>query len=356
MMALFRFSGHVSRQLEAHVDCELPSREAQRVELHVAACDSCRAEREHLRFGMSLVEHLPAAKAPDAIWTSIEAAYSQRRPQRSPAVHGWRLALAALAVVAVAGFWIMTYRSETRWDVVRVQGTPVVDAKPIHGAARIGAGKWIETDSSSRATVKIGQIGVVEVAPNTRLLVVDARSILHRIALARGEIRAKISAPPKLFFVDTPSGTAVDLGCEYSLQTDQDGSGLLHVTGGWVSFQWRGLESLVPAGARCRLRPQAGPGLPYFDDAPEKLKSALETFDTDRSGGTAVEIILSEARLRDPLTLWHLLSRVGLPDRERIYDRIAALTPVPAGISRQKVLDLDPDTLARWKDELAWTW
>src|SRR5256885_9219045 len=46
-------------------------------------------------------------------------------------------------------------------------------------------------------------------------------------------------------FVDTAAGTAVDLGCEYVLNTDEDGLGLLRVTKGWVSFQWKGLESLV---------------------------------------------------------------------------------------------------------------
>jgi hypothetical protein len=60
------------------------------------------------------------------------------------------------------------------------------------------------------------------------------------------------------------------------LSTDEDGLDLLHVTKGWVSFEWKGLESLVPAGASCRTRPQAGPGIPYFDDAPDNVKQALE--------------------------------------------------------------------------------
>jgi hypothetical protein len=56
------------------------------------------------------------------------------------------------------------------------------------------------------------------------------------------------------------------------------------------------------------------------------------------------------------LTLWHLLSRVEADDRARVYDRIAALTPVPAGVSRERALKLDPETLKRWIHELAWTW
>ena len=60
--------------------------------------------------------------------------------------------------------------------------------------------------------------------------------------------------------------------------------------------------------------------------------------------------------MRDTLTLWHLLFRVNTQDRERIYERMANLMPVPAGVSREQVMKLDKETLIRWKDELAWTW
>src|SRR5258707_11940541 len=106
----------------------------------------------------------------------------------------------------------------------------------------MGGGEWIETNAGSRATLRIGEIGSVEIEPNTRVRVVKTRPEEHRLALARGEIRAKISAPPKLFFVDTASGTAVDLGCEYALSTDEEGLGLLRVTKGWVTIQLNGLE------------------------------------------------------------------------------------------------------------------
>jgi hypothetical protein len=122
-----------------------------------------------------------------------------------------------------------------------------------------------------------------------------------------------------------------------------------------VSFEWQGLVSLVPAGASCRTRSGSGPGVPYFDDAPDRLKQALEGLGT-MSGRAALDGILTEARVRDTLSLWHLLFRVSRSDRQRVYDRLAALTPVPAGVTRDRILELDRETLARWKDELAWTW
>jgi hypothetical protein len=269
-----------------------------------------------------MLDHLPKVKAPDAIWTSIEAALEERRPPRRFAVRQWRWAFASIAVLALlaVGYWSVRHR----------------------------AGEWIETDSKSRTTLRIGEIGFVEIEPGTRVRVVKEQPGEHRLALAHGEIRATISAPPKLFFVD--------LGCEYTLSDDELGLGLLHVTRGWVSFQWKGLESLVPAGASCRTHPKIGPGIPYFDDAPQRLKEALEGLGVEKSADDPLEVILSEARVRDTLTLWHLLQRVEVGNRPRVYDRIASLTPVPDGVSREKALKLDPATLKLWKDELAWKW
>jgi hypothetical protein len=76
----------------------------------------------------------------------------------------------------------------------------------------------------------------------------------------------------------------------------------------------------------------------------------------EKSAEDPLEVILAEARVRDTLTLWHLLQRVPVGDRARVYDRIAFLTPVPDGVSREKALKLDPETLRLWKDELAWKW
>lgn len=333
-----------------------------------------RNETEQAKFAMAMLGHLPKVQAPDAIWASIEAALTSRDPSldqrerlRRSALPSWRWALAGMAALALftVAFLGVEYRRThppgERWVVVRIDGSPAISAKHFRGTGKIAAGDWMETDSSSRAGIKVGDIGSVEVEPNTRIRLVTANPGEHRLALARGEIHAKISAPPRLFFVDTASGTAIDLGCEYALSTDEDGSGLLRVTKGWVSFQWKGLESLVPAGGSCRTRPHLGPGVPYFDDAPDALKQALDGVDLrkpgfEKSGNDSLSIILASARVRDTLTLWHLLSRVDSGDRERVYDRIAALTPVPAGVSREQALKLDPATLNRWKEELAWTW
>jgi anti-sigma factor RsiW len=349
---------HVSGKLAAYADGELTPRAAQQVELHLARCMRCRREQAEVRFGIAMMERLPSIDAPDAVWAAIDANPTDRRQAVMSAKRPRRLAFAAAVLVAAAGaaIWRVAQPSEAQWEVHGIEGRPTVGGRVVSGAGQVGIGAWIETDAGSRATVAIGAIGSVEVGRNTRVRVVATRPEEHRLALDRGQIHATISAPPRLFFVDTASGTAVDLGCEYALSTDEDGSGLLQVTRGWVSFRWNGLESLVPAGASCETRPRMGPGLPYFDDATDALKQALAIFGREKVERRALDVILAESRVRDTLTLWHLLSRVDVTERARVYDRMAALTPVPAGVSREKALELDPATLARWREELAWTW
>jgi len=150
---------------------------------------------------------------------------------------------------------------------------------------------------------------------------------------------------PRLFFVDTPVGTAIDLGCAYTLHTDSLGNGLLHVTGGEVEFQTGQRSARVPLGALAQTRASVGPGIPYVEDAPEPLIRALVAFDFEKGGARATRTALSIARAQDAVSLWHLLQRVDSSLRGLVYDRLATLVPPPAGVTRPAALALDARAL-----------
>lgn len=270
----------------------------------------------------------------------------------------WGLSAAALLMVAAA-WWLMTGIDRRGWAVAGVAGVPVVDGAPIGGGspvkgdtARLGVGKWLVTDAVSRARIEAGRIGRVDVEPNTRLQLLESAGRVQRMSLARGTIHARIWAPPQIFFVDTPSAVAVDLGCEYTLQVDDTGAGLVRVTLGWVSFETASRRSFVPEGAMCVTRPGAGPGTPRYADAPSGYGEALEILDfaalPDPRRVAALELIVTSARRRDALTLWHLLGR-GTPDeRARIYDRLAVLVPPPPRVTRWKIVAGDRPARDEW--------
>jgi hypothetical protein len=257
------------------------------------------------------------------------------------------LAIAAILVLAV-GIVLVRRSSGATWAVQRVAGVPRVDDAPLGAAGAMRVGQWLETDDSSRATIAVGAIGRVDVQPGTRVRLVRAEATDHRLALAFGAIHAKVDAPPRLFFVDTPVGTAIDLGCEYTLETDASGHGLLHVTGGFVEFAWSGVRSIVPIAAYAATQPGHPPGVPYVSDAPAGLRQALDSFAFGSGGGDAVRAALAAARTEDAISLWHLLSRVAAPERGVVYDRLAALLPPPVEVTRAGAVALDQQTLDRY--------
>ena len=242
------------------------------------------------------------------------------------------------------------------WEVARLAGKPTIGANQIEGSGRLAVGEWLETDGTSRAKINVADIGQVDIGPNSRVRLVGTRSTEHRLSLQRGRLHAFISAPPRLFIVETPSATAIDLGCSYTLEVDDAGRSILHVTSGWVALEMKGRESIVPAGAICVTQPGKGPGTPYFDDVSARFREALSRLDFHNGGAKALSIVLAEAREYDTLTLWHLLSRVEGSERKRVYERLATLITPPQGVTREGVLRLDKGMLDLWKKDLEWAW
>jgi hypothetical protein len=245
------------------------------------------------------------------------------------------------------------------WSVARIDGTPQIGRDFIIGArvnAKLRVGQTLETNSSSSASIFDEGLGEVKVDPNSRVRLLQADNDRKRIQLDVGTIHAMIWAPPGQFVVDTPSAVAVDLGCAYTLQVSPDGSGTIRTTLGWVGFHLNGRDSFIPAGAMCPTQPRVGPGTPYFEDAPEQFRNALTQLDfsatTDEDRTSALKTVLSLARPRDGLTLWHLLSRTTSKNRELVYDRFAALVPPPPNVTRDGVLQLQTAMLDTWWNAL----
>jgi len=245
------------------------------------------------------------------------------------------------------------------WEVARLDGTIQIDSAGVKDKGRLGIGQWLETGSNSRAEISVSSIGKVELESNTRVRLVETQPTEHRLELVRGKLSALIWAPPRLFFVDTPSAVAADLGCAYTLEVDEHGASLLRVTTGWVALELNDRESMVPAGAACQTRPGVGPGTPYFEDAAPEFRQSLTKVDFESEFAaktSALDVMFSHMRPRDTITLWHLLPRVDGVDRVRVFDKIASYAPPPTGVTREGILNLDPHMLDLWRDELEPSW
>jgi hypothetical protein len=289
------------------------------------------------------VGRLPKSiEPPRDLWPGIAARIDRWSWRR-------RLYWVPLAAAAALVLYLVGRGERNAWDVTTLAGRPFIGTTRLTASGRLRVGDWLQTDDSSRALIAVGKIGQVEVRPETRVQLVVASATEHRLALARGAIDAKVDAVPRLFYVETPAGTAIDLGCAYTLETDSLGKGLLHVSGGEVEFQTGQRMARVPLGALVQIRPVSGPGTPYVEGAPAPLVRALIAFDFERGRARAVRNILALSRPQDALSLWHLLQRVQPSLRGLVYDRLAALVPPPPGVTRRGGIALQSrDLEAYW--------
>jgi hypothetical protein len=405
---------HVSQQLSAYVLGELPAEESRLVAAHILACQRCRQEYEEIKLGAEFASKLTPVAAPPDLWDQISAQLNQTTPEKSEVEtrsFGWPTAFtwpqfAAIGtgiIIVLLGLAWFARRQQTpqpivmkptpqptqvspaptpalplpspalapppkqlargggsrttpAMEIISLNGEPTVASNRISGRGKMGIGEWLETDGQSRAQIKVGEIGKVEVDPNSRISLVATNPTEHRLKLARGRMQASIYAPPRIFIVETPTATAIDLGCEYTLEVDESGASVLRVSTGFVALADGRREVIVPAGAVCQTRPGKGPGTPYFPDATAAFQRALARFDINRDENADVQILLDEARRRDTLTLWHLLSIVSPARREQVYDRLAEIYAPPDGVTKQGILKLDREMMDAYRKRLTWLW
>jgi hypothetical protein len=229
------------------------------------------------------------------------------------------VAAAAVLVLAAGAGWLALALRSSAWTVNSVAGAPAIGDRAVVTQGGSNRGEWLVTDNQVSGRGSPSAASATWMSSRTRGSSSSRRDGSTAWRSTAGTIHARIWAPPKLFFVNTQAALAVDLGCAYTLQIDAQGAGLLRVTSGWVGLEREGRDAFVPEGpcARCATMPgrnaalrRRAVGLRRSADRPR-----LQPLDDPRRAA-ALELVISTARRRDAMTLWHLLTR-GTPDERR---------------------------------------
>jgi hypothetical protein len=252
------------------------------------------------------------------------------------------------------------------WRVVATRGTPrfgelgELGERPLRGEGRLGVGEWLTTGPGDTAELQVADIGRLRIAPSSRVRLTATAPHEHRLLLERGGLSAQVSAPPRLFLVDTPRGRASDLGCAYELRVDEEGAATLIVEEGAVELSNEGAAVYVPAGARCRADAAGAPGTPVWSHSSLEFLAAVDRLDEAlwESGAASDELVgevLQASSAEDSLSLWFLLPRVEGGARRRVIDGLTRMVPLPPGVTFEAVFDLDPAALADWRRTTPWS-
>ncbi|MEM7228131.1 MAG: FecR family protein [Planctomycetota bacterium] len=275
--------------------------------------------------------------------------------QPSPRTHrAWRWAALIVVGISAVATWC-SLPDPVSWRLIPTTGETRVNGVGATTPARLYAGAAIQTGADGMSQLDVGSIGTVLIDRNTQLrLERGARQREHRLTMTSGRLLAQITAPPRMFVIETPAATAVDLGCAYELEY-RDGHGFLHVTAGWVQLVRTGRDVRVPAGARCELT-SSGPSVPYDPAAPIDWLNALRTLLDDPRNDDVLATVLRTARPRDTLTVFHLLEVV--PDARRV-DVVAAVrkhAEIPSDVDVAAILELDRTAMQSWWNDVRATW
>ena len=351
---------HIDRLVDAYFDGELSPASKQQVDKHVAACARCARLLDQMADLRDRISQLPDSVDPEVdLWPTIENAISSEETAATSRLRDIPLvSLAGLAVAAVLAISLIVLvfvnAPERSWEILRVAGEPAIDSVVLTGQSRVASGQIISTNEESRAAVSVGDIGTVDILPGTTIQVVSATSKHHRFRMDAGTIKASITAPPRLFFVETPSALAIDLGCEYTLHVDSLGRSHLDVSLGYVELEHPGRSSVVPEGYQAVAVPDLGPTVAIDTDASRDFVDLIVAYSLLQRS-TALDSLIRRSSERDAVTLWLILERhqPDESDSRRIYDRLVELVGEPEGASFDSTArDRSPISISAWQDHL----
>ena len=249
-------------------------------------------------------------------------------------------------------FIIFDQSSPSFWTVERISGYPVIESKVLADEDVINFGEKLFTDSESRARLKVGTIGEIDIDPGSEVQIIETNSSEHKLILSKGKISARTWVTPKFFSIKTPSAVVKDLGCIYYLSVNEKSLTTLNVKSGWVLMENNNRKSLLPEETSCYSDITKGVGTPFSNNATNLFKESLYKLNFENGSAAELEIVLSESRKEDLVSMVHLLKSLDEESRGKIYDRIAILFKLPQRITREGIIKGDKNMMGRLWTEL----
>jgi hypothetical protein len=232
---------------------------------------------------------------------------------------------AAFAGVTFFYFHRLTWTENAPWPVTVVR----VDAKV---RSLLQVGESITTGDKQTATVSAARIGKVEIAENSSVALIQTGNNRHRLELKYGRLHAKIWAPPMYFGVANRDGMALDMGCEFEIMSNSDGSGSLTVVSGWVNYRLHGKGVLVPEGHSLTFNGTTI-GMPFRENSDAIFRELVTRLNSLVTSGTSDETQVNALATRvaatadegDRMTLLILVSRHRELLQTALYARLVAV-------------------------------
>ncbi len=260
-----------------------------------------------------------------------------------------RVALPIVILVFLAYFFTST---ET-WKAYSSSGNPLLNNVAFTSFVDINPGDLINTDNISTVIVEIPDVGTIKLLNGTsfkRLKKNNSCELLYgSVSIKAKGIKRNLNVVIPEAIVENFNSTA-----KYSIRTDTRGNTDIELEAGWLRIISGNNQIIFPGHFFLKILRGSGASIPYYSGSVFELIALLEEYLFGGRRGTTLNRILASSTEKENITLWNLLKRVTPEHRNAVYDKLYELIPHPASIEKKEILNLDPDALQGWLEEIEW--
>jgi DNA-directed RNA polymerase specialized sigma24 family protein len=257
-------------------------------------------------------------------------------------------------IIAVLVTVIFYFFSDTaQWKIVIKSGTPQLNNQLITGNTNINIGDKVQTNEISKATLELPNVGTIVVHENTSLERLDER---YSAKLIVGKIIINTDGAKEFLRIKSSQAiiNELNLGSNYSLESDGDGYSKIELIDGWLQVIFRESEITFPREYNLKIFKGAGAGLPFHKSSTFEFISLLEKYLFGRKSDVSLDMIIESSSKKDAITLWNLFRIVEPGQRKVVYNKLYELFPDTGELNREDILSLDEKVLYVWLEQIKW--
>jgi len=254
----------------------------------------------------------------------------------------------AIVTMVVLYFAVKIIFAKSGWEIMQFSGNPMINDTIMKESDLFPPLATITTDENSSVTLSVPDIGRVTIENSSTVERMESGS---SIDVKNGTIKKYEGNANEFLVVQTPFAQVKELfkGSAFKLQVLNDGTSKISVESGWLTMDVNDFQSYIPKNYSCVIS-KGRYVIPFSSSTNSDFEKLMVGF--TGVNDPSIGAILSLAKKKDAISLWHLLQLVSSEDRFVVFDRLNELVPTPTGVTKQGIQALNKDMLTQWRQEI----
>ncbi|MDX1701973.1 MAG: hypothetical protein R3250_15205, partial [Melioribacteraceae bacterium] len=259
---------------------------------------------------------------------------------------GWTLTIMAVFI----SVYFVFISGMNDWEISQQNGTVILAGVKLTVSSSFSTYDIINTKVNSTAIITAPNLGNISIEPNSEFKRLDKKNTAE---LVIGKISVDWASDEELFKLKIPSAMISNKspGSIYTVRVKADRSGEIFVKSGMINVTYENKEVIAAANYYIEFDEKLGVSMPFHKNSDPDFIAAVREFLLTRSE-LHVERIVSLSTKLNSLTLWNLFRFINPAKRLLVYRKLNELVPHSNKITNKDVLDLNPEKLQIWLDEI----